>query len=38
MGRVIFTVDFYISHIRSIIREAMAEEMRIYGHDDETDA
>lgn len=35
MGRVILTMDFYISHIRNIIRDAMAEEMRVYGRDDD---
>ncbi len=34
LGRVILTVDFYISHIRQIIADRIAQEMRVYGEDD----
>ncbi len=37
-GRVILTVDFYISHIRSTIADGIADELRKYGQDDEADA
>lgn len=34
-GRVIFTIDFYIKHVREMIRERIAYEVSILGEEDE---
>ena len=34
LGRVLFTVDFYVSHVREMIADAIARERSILGEDD----